>query len=417
MSRKDLIKHSSAIHASGQLSLLERKFVNVLLFHSYDNLLLQRQHKIRISYLCELAGYNSNDDRSAKLVLQKLARTAITWDVLNTDGTSKWGVSSLLASAEIENGVCTYEYSEAMAKQLANPEVYGRISLHIQKTFTSGHSLTVYEICSSYKGILKKRAKAYTKWMSLDSFRVLLGVDSTDYYHDFRRLNERIIKPAVNEINGSTKKYAGTDIFIEPEFNKEGRKISELRFKIISHPQKPIPVEEDARDEMRELEIYTRLVECGMSDKLALHMIKTHTEAYINEKLDLAEAAEKKGSITHSFAGYLKQALDEDYQPPVKTNKARAENEIKADIEERERQAFLRTERELKDQATKILVDEYLEAKTSKEKLALLEEIRDILPSPLKPKSLDTPQAVHLMCERIPNFKEKLKAVMVVLGE
>jgi len=154
-----------------------------------------------------------------------------------------------------------------------------------------------------------------------------------------------------------------------------------------------------------------------MSDKLALHMIKTHTEAYINEKLDLAEAAEKKGSITHSFAGYLKQALDEDYQPPVKTNKARAENEIKADIEERERQAFLRTERELKDQATKILVDEYLEAKTSKEKLALLEEIRDILPSPLKPKSLDTPQAVHLMCERIPNFKEKLKAVMVVLGE
>lgn len=60
-----------------------------------------------------------------------------------------------------------------------------------------------------------------TGWWELDRFRRLIGAENVTY-DQFKNLNKKIIAPSVSEINKSS------DIFIEAEFQKEGRKITAI---------------------------------------------------------------------------------------------------------------------------------------------------------------------------------------------
>lgn len=410
MAKQDIIKHTSAIHASGSLSLLERKFSNVLLYNAYDDLLTERKHEINIYALSELAGFNSKDIAQAKEVLEKLTKISIKWDVIKADGTNQWGVSNLLSSAVIENGVCTYEYSGSLAEQLANPEIYGRINLQIQKNFTSGYALTIYEICSAFKGILKSKKTAYTKWMELDVFKELLGAKDKKSYDAFKELNRLIIKPSINEINGTQKKYTGTDIFITPEYKKVGKSISDIRFKMSLNPQMALPIEKDKNDELRKTDHYTRLLEYGFSDKGALHLLQSEDESYIAEKLDLVDEAEKQGKIKTSMSGYLKKAIEEDFKPTQKENKAKAEKKRQAEQEQAQQELLDQKKAELEKQASKNIREEYLATLSENEKEQLLAEIKKNIPSPIKKKITDfsSPLVAFELHNHIPNFEDKL---------
>ena len=417
MAKQDVIKHTSAIHASGSLSLLERKFSNVLLYNAYDNLLTERKHEINIYALSELAGFNSKDIAQAKEALEKLTKISIKWDVIKTDGKKQWGVSNLLSSAIIENGICTYEYSGSLAEQLANPDIYGRINLQIQKNFTSGYALTIYEICSAFKGLLKSKKTAYTKWMELDVFKELVGAKDKKSYDAFKELNRLIIKPSVNEINGTQKKYTGTDIFITPEYKKAGKSISDIRFKMSLNPQMALPIEKDKNDELRKTDHYNRLLEYGFSDKGALHLLQSETEEYIAEKLDLVDEAEKQGKIKSSVSGYLKKAIEEDFKPAQKENKAKAEQKRQSEQEQAQRELLDQQQVESEKQASKKVREEYLATLSEAEKQQLLKTIKKELNPITRKKATDFSNifvAIELN-KHIPQFDEKVAKKIPIL--
>ncbi|MEM5398387.1 hypothetical protein, partial [Staphylococcus gallinarum] len=48
----ELKKHVATVHVSGELSLLERKIVNVLLLNAYDELLTKKRHTLPVGILC-----------------------------------------------------------------------------------------------------------------------------------------------------------------------------------------------------------------------------------------------------------------------------------------------------------------------------------------------------------------------------
>ena len=411
--KKELKKHSSAIHTNGKLSLLERKLSNVLLYNAYDDLLTQRVHSINIYALAEVSGFNSHNVEVLKDAIRNLASVKIEWDIRNEDGSTKWGISTLLSSVEIEKGVCSYEYSRALSEKFASPELYGIINLEIQKTFTSSYTLTIYEICSRYKGILRNRETAYTPWYSLEEFKKFLGIEDSEYYSIFKELNRKIIKPSVSEISGSLKKYIGTDIVIVPEFKRIGRTVADIRFKITSNKQIPLALENREYEAIRKTEHYSQLVEFGMSDKGAIHVIKTTEPEQLTRNIEATQQAVQAGSITSSVTGFLSQAIKDDYKPKVtKTEKQKEEEKRKKQLAlEQKAKEAQQAELEKQRKATsKLIRSEYIQALSEDVRANLLEKLKEDKPQAIKKliKSLESPQIASELNAMIPGFEEEL---------
>lgn len=297
--RGSVKKNVAAIHVSGKLTLLQRKLSNVLLLNAYDNLIAKPSHRIDARTLCMMIGYNSNDMDTLKQALRSLAETLAEWDMLDDKGKQEWGVSALLSYARLREGVCDYAYSPALAEKLHDPKVFALINLNIQKRFTSGHALALYENC--YRFV----RTGSTGWWSLDLFRRLMGVDGSAYYESYKHLNAKIIKPAVGEVNKSS------NIVITPETRKEGRAVAAIRFKIRENPQLAM-FDIDDHDGVRKSSVYERLIGLGVSDRLARQWIAEHGEDYVREKL--AYVAQQKG--VKSPIRYLSATLRDDFNAP-----------------------------------------------------------------------------------------------------
>ncbi|AFO89636.1 plasmid replication protein RepB-I (plasmid) [Phaeobacter inhibens] len=296
LTRETVKKNVAAIHISGKLTLLQRKLSNVLLLNAYDTLTSARSHTIDARTLAMMVGYNSNDIDSLRASLRALAETVAEWDMLDEQGHQEWGVSSLLSFAKLKNGVCEYAYSPELAKKLHDPKIFALINVKIQRNFSSGHGLALYENC--YRFV----RTGSTGWWGLDIFRKLMGVDGSAYYESFKHLNAKIIKPAVAEVNKSS------DIIIEPQTRKKGRAVSEIRFLIRENPQMAM-FQIDDSDGLRQQPVYKALRGQGVSDRLARQWITEHGADYVQQKLDYVAG---QGAVK-SPLGYLRAAIDGDY--------------------------------------------------------------------------------------------------------
>ncbi|MFD1912730.1 replication initiation protein [Halodurantibacterium flavum] len=334
--RASVKKNVAAIHVSGKLTLLQRKLSNVLLLNAYDTLISQPRHQIDARTLCLMIGYNSNDVATLRDALRGLAETVAEWDMLDDKGRQEWGVSSLLSYAKLKGGICEYAYSPALAEKLHDPRVFALINLNIQRRFSSGHGLALYENC--YRFV----RTGSTGWWPLDLFRRLMGVDGSAYYETFKHLNAKVIKPAVEEVNRTS------NIEITPEFAKKGRTITDIRFRIRENKQLAMfEIDDDAA--LRGGEVYARLQALGVSDRLARQWISEHGEAAIAEKLDYV--AGQAG--VRSPVGYLRAALEGGYEVPatepsaeaLAAAAAREEARRRAEAEEAAREAERRSRR------------------------------------------------------------------------
>jgi hypothetical protein len=294
--RGSVKKHVGAIHVSGKLTLLQRKLSNVLLLNAYDTLISNQVHMIDARTLCLMIGYNSNDMDTLKSSLRGLAETVAEWDMLDDQGQQEWGVSSLLSYARLKGGVCEYAYSPALAAKLNDPKVFALINLNIQRKFTSGHALALYENC--YRFV----RTGSTGWWPLDLFRRLMGVDDSEYYAIYKHLNAKIIKPAVKEVNKTS------NIVVAPEIRKRGRTVTDIRFKISENPQLAILDLDDGAG-VRRSDVYGHLQALGVSDRLARQWLAEHGEDHVATKI--AYLGSQSG--IKNPVGYLSAALTQDF--------------------------------------------------------------------------------------------------------
>lgn len=293
-------KHVAAIHVSGKLTLLQRKLSNVLLLNAYDVLTTRPSHQIDARTLCLMIGYNSNDMDTLKQSLRGLVETVAEWDMLDDKGRQEWGVSSLLSYAKLKGGICEYAYSPALAEKLHDPKVFALINLNMQRRFTSGHALALYENC--YRFV----RTGSTGWWPLELFRRLMGVEGSSYYEVFKQLNAKIIKPAVAEVNRTS------NILLTPETKRQGRAVTHIRFLIAENPQLAI-LDMDDGEGSRHGAVYARLRALGVGDRLARQWLSSHGESQVQAKLDYVETRQN----VLSKVGYLSAALDGDFGAPT----------------------------------------------------------------------------------------------------
>lgn len=319
-------KHVAAVHTSGELSLVERKMSNVFLLNAYDDLLTKRTHKLPVSHLCAMLGWDaSNNVDRLKDALRRMVSTTIEFNVME-DGKESWQVTSMLSFGQIRDGVCSYRYDESLAERLYDPEIYATINIGVQRRFGGAYSLTLYENCLRYKDV------GSTGWWDVSKFRKIVGAEG-EAYDEFKYLKRDVIKKAVDEINRVS------DIVVTPEYEKSGRNVVRVRFLIAENPQRTLfaPDAVGQHAEIRDGETFKRLTDCGIGERLAVAWI-VQDEERVKAVLDYAGEKEKKNLIRGSVAGYVRKVFEDGGALPADTEKAkRAKTEAQREAEARKK--------------------------------------------------------------------------------
>ena len=335
----EVVKASPAIQIQSKISLLQRRAWNVLLANAYNELPNQEIHRVSLVELAAKLGFDSKNEDYLKEVLRELRFCEVEWNLLNKDNKQVWGVAGLLASVEIQDGICTYAFAPHLRLKLYNPRVYAKLNLRLQNRFKSQYALVLWEVCFDYFDT--DRDQGETPFISLETFRELLGIDS-DEYPAFSIFNRAVIKPAINEINKET------DYHIEVEQKRIGRRISELKFRITRVEQ--IPIQESLFPDIENLPpVAIELVQADIDRNMALKISDQEWNFVTPEKLPppdtyrdfLAYIAEKIEISLYAVevknrGGFIVEAIRENYQDPEvqKTRQIRAEKTRQKELED-----------------------------------------------------------------------------------
>ncbi|MDX1900642.1 MAG: replication initiation protein [Gammaproteobacteria bacterium] len=306
--RRELKKHAAIIHCTNNLSLLQRKISNALLYHAYDQLMTAEEHQISVKELCKLIAYHGNNHSVIRDALRGLLATVIEWNVVDdATGTEDWTASSILASVSLRGPTCLYAYSPRMKRLLHSPTMFGKINLFIQSRFRSNYGLALYENCIRYRGL------GITKWFEMDTFRKLMGVPG-DKYTIFRDFKRRVLDKSIEEVN------MYSDLIIEPEIHREGRQVKQLRFQLKERPRKVRLGASQSNDSMSTDDPLrkTLIEQFQLSAIQVAEVIREYDPAFITSKIKLIESSRnyQQGKVKN-IAGYLMSALKNDYQAPA----------------------------------------------------------------------------------------------------
>lgn len=360
--KRELKKHAATIHCSNALSLLQRKVSNALLYHAYKELMSKEEHEITVKQLCRLIGYQGNNHAAIKEALKGLISTVIEWNLISDEtGAENWTASSIIASVSLEGPMCYYAYSPRMKQLLHSPSMFGKIDLVIQSKFRSSYGLALYENCIRYRGLPQ------TKWFDMPLFKKLMGIPD-GMYEVFRDFKRRVLDKAIQEVN------TYSDLYVESEFVKEGRKVVRVRFKLqerakktrLGQPSKRL----SKRDNTPEGHLTIKLTEhYGLTKTNARALIKEYSLAYIEEKMEIIEASAsyKAGKVKNKTA-YLISALKQDYQAePNETSGVIPFHDAKHEIELAEAKKMVENIRRDYQQYRELTIQAALEALSPQE--------------------------------------------------
>ena len=327
--KKEVIKASAAVQVQNKMTLLQRRAWNILLAHAYDELPTEEWHYIGVHDLMQVLEFHSKNEDYLKDALEALVGCKVKWNVLDKDGTAIWGVAALLAEAEIKAGVCTYAYGPKFRSLLYNPKMYARVCLSLQNRFDSKHALALWELCIDYLGA--ERDYGETPFISLEHFRELMGI-TEGMYPTFKRLSEKVINPAIAEINRLS------DFRVTVDYQRQSRKIVALKFKIrrvvlLPEPNKGqgrlFPELDDMPVVVRDLqeagisaheswEIWQQGFSCvheGVRPAVPAEGADRAFEYYIREKIHLLKRKLASGRV-ENITGFLLEAIRKNFANP-----------------------------------------------------------------------------------------------------
>jgi hypothetical protein len=305
---------------SGSLGLVQRKLINAFHFFAKDNP-DKETHYVKRQDLLLMINYNSNNIAEFKESARKLTSISVEWDYLREDTERVWGVSNIISEIEyVTNGIVAFSFPRRIREFMSNQEHRGLVSMKVQKQFTMSYALSLYENATIY------RQNGSTPNFTVSELKTLLVVNDEENptYKPFKHFNNKIIIPAVNEINKVS------DILIEPIYYKNGRNIEFISFTVAVKPQSFL----DFDNVPNITSLHDRLVQFGCNPKVALNIIEKHDIEYILGNLDYVESqlVATSGKEIRNPMGFFMDALAKDYRTkePEIVKKAREKREADA---------------------------------------------------------------------------------------
>lgn len=315
----ELIKHTSAIHISNTISLIERKISNILLKKAFAHLSIKDKHSIHIKEIMYLLGWSTdNNYELIKNALKKLNITQIEWNILKKDKKNEWGVTTIISGVKVKNGICEYSYSPLLKDLMAIPNIYAKLNMAVQAKFNSKHSLALWEflveiLCNTSNNCIT------TNWMELHIIRKILGVDGAKMYEEFKILNRDVLKKATSEINNIS------DIEIKCIYKRCGKKIIAIAFSVSRKQNFDYLLVDSGFSEMEGLDIarselienngslIDRLrIEFNIPCKTAQKIVKDYAKEKIEKTIKYVQEQISNKKI-NKIPAYFISALKEDW--------------------------------------------------------------------------------------------------------
>jgi plasmid replication initiation protein len=232
--RFEIKKHSATVQIGNKIAAQQRKIYNALLYIGRDSLNHDQSSElfyIGQAELKRLSGDASTNNKQLQENLKGLMSTIVEFNVLQTNNRTKWHATTLLSEVTIEEGKVYFGFAPTIRKTLLHPEYYVLLDLNIIKGLNSKYAIALYENARDYLEI------GFPK-MTLDIFRKLMGVEEGKY-KNFADLKKRVIDPSIEEISEKT------DIFIDYELFKEGRRFKYIQFYIYTQN---VPIDKEMLD-------------------------------------------------------------------------------------------------------------------------------------------------------------------------
>jgi len=221
LEKTSVTKDSLLIRMEHQITLLQQQVWNVMLAYAYDKLDQDLDFKLPIVTLLKYIPAVSNRKHLERAVTDLVERQ-LRFDAMADNRPDE--SCSLLSSARFNAGICHYQFPRCLKQRIFSSSTNSEIDLLIQKQYKGGaYGWFLYELCFDAKD------SGSTGWISLTQLRRFWGIFS-DRYPLFKDLNKRVIKPAIRDVNSRT------DIFINAELKRNGKKVVGIRFDIDSSP-------------------------------------------------------------------------------------------------------------------------------------------------------------------------------------
>lgn len=319
--RRELRKSNEAIGlrvVEGKLTLLNRKLLNVLMYHAQeakelgvnapiDTPAAKKYFWVRLSQLAKDAHYDSNDTAFLKQQIKELQDIKL---LLEND--RQWTSERLIASVTITNpkGLKSsqgqvwvgFAFPPEVYETVMAPQTYTKLSILYQGVLRSGAALALYEICRRY-------ATNPTKVTAIEPIEYWYGsltgnpVNKDLELPPYKYFKRDVIKPAIAEIN------ALTDINVELIEHKNGRTVERLQFYVEYNKQSQLGFSLPA---VIDMELMHDIMSLGLGQEDAADLIALYDDAKLRTTLSFVRArmSQKGAAPLDSPAGYFKWALE-----------------------------------------------------------------------------------------------------------
>ena len=197
------------IRGTGELSLHDRRVINILYANAGNRLCDDVEHVISVA---ELRGPHKGGERVKDSVI-KLQKTLVQVPTIGKNGkpaTKRVPVLSDTTTSDDEDdpsGQVVYSFSPGMRAIIKDSTLWGRVRTAVVFAFTSKYSIALYELVTTRINL----KHIWQEEFSAEDVRALLGVPEGKLER-IPNLLQKVIRPAEAEVNG----IANFGVKIEP---------------------------------------------------------------------------------------------------------------------------------------------------------------------------------------------------------
>lgn len=217
-----IYQSNKLIEASHSFTVLEQKLIRLLASMIKKDDVDLKEYKFKAVDLSGILGIHQKSIyRELDKVTDRLMLRVIK--VKNNEA-EKFKKYHLIKNTAFENGILTMKIDEEMKEFYLELKQYTKYQLKNVMQFKSTYSFRLYELLKQYE-------KIGSRTINIDDLRIALDIN-INQYPKYSNLKQKVIKVAIDEMNNNT------DIYIECEELKESRKVTSIKFTIISTSNK-----------------------------------------------------------------------------------------------------------------------------------------------------------------------------------
>jgi len=299
-----VFQHNNLVEARYKLTLQEKRIVMWLASQLKPGDEDFKTHRITVKDFCNLISISPNSAYSEfSRIIKKLMNKIIEAYKVDTESIA---FIPFLGYAEyyVNKGMIDLSFHPELKPFLLNLQKnFTAFSLEQALQFKSVHALRLYEI-------LKKNSAIGSAIFEVGGLKKILGVQK-DEYPKYANFKQRVLNTAQQEINEKS------DILIEFEEIKEGRKVHEIEFMIKKNPNFGLSDEEkNRRALLQQLKqerkgksaFIEEICELGFSKATVYKFLKQTNEESLRKALAVVNLQISKGQVRNPKA-LFKSAL------------------------------------------------------------------------------------------------------------